>query len=1190
VAASPKFGLEFIGDIPWGTHLCLFYDTKEDLTDILVPFFSEGLNSNEACFWVTSEPLKQDDARKALAKAVPDLDQFIDGGQLSILPFTDWRMKDGGFDADRVLQGWLEKETEALERGFEGLRLAGNTFWIERNLWDEFTEYEAAVNDVFTEHRIIALCPYSFKRCTASDVADVMRNHTSTIIKKGERWSVVEDAAYRKQAEAALLREHEQARASSLYARTLIEASLDPLVTISADGKITDVNKATEEVTGYKRDELIGSDFSTYFTEPEEARKGYQKVFAGGFVRDYPLAIRHKSGTVIDVLYHATVYQNEAGDVQGVFAAARDITDRKRAEEQLRAASLYARSLIEASLDPLVTINPDGKITDVNKATEDVTGFSRSELIESDFCDYFTEPEKARAGYKKVFADGFVRDYPLVIRHKFGTVTDVLYNATVYRDKDGEVQGVFAAARDVTDLKRVQEELQRYSDHLEDLVEERAAAEQTARTRAHQQQMLSRIITAGNEAYSLESACAAMLDAAMELINFTGGALFLLDEAAGVTEQQYARGFNDEVLEVGRRIPLTTSFYAQVYEGTPKFFNDYSTEGTEQFRVLLPDIRILALIPLVSERRVIGHYVLASARESPFTDEEQALLIAIGQQAGSVFARLQAEAEARTQAEHSVLLNKIIQHGNTTTDTLDFLQYVVDVLIADLRYDAADVRLLRENDDIAELVAATGQPAEFKEQYRYMSVDDALIRDVYRGEPYFPSDYNQTLLAVAETAQVASIGVVPLVVRKKVIGDIGVATKTYRSFSLDEQALLVAIGQQTGTVVARLQAEQEIRVHSEHLEDLVVKRTAQLATSEEYFRTLFEASSVAQLRYDVDGRVIRINKAAEKLLGVRSVEDFKHFTILTSPNVSENGKAQIRAGQPIRYEQTNDFSAMREGGYYYTTRSDVAYLDVHLLPLLSASGTVEGYLSQIVDITERKKAEAALKDAERLAGIGETAAMIGHDLRNPLQGLQYIVDLQKLRFEKVPPEKRSAEDWHKEAELFNKISEQVYYMDKIVGDLQDFARPIDPERETVPVDKLIGDVLQSLPRSDGKVEINADLPDLTIKVEPHLMHRVFSNLILNAIQAMPDGGVISITASLADGSVAISVRDTGVGIPDEMRDKLFSPLMTGKAKGTGLGLAVVKRIVDAHSGTITFESEKGKGTTFTVTLPAPIAG
>ncbi len=373
---------------------------------------------------------------------------------------------------------------------------------------------------------------------------------------------------------------------TSLYARSLIEASLDPLVTISAEGKITDVNRATESATGRGRTELVGTDFSEYFTEPDKARAGYRQVFAQGSVTDYPLALRHRDGHVTDVLYNASVYRDEAGEVLGMFAAARDITERKRAEaarlqlaaivessndaiigktldgvivswnkgaeeiygyaaeevignpitmlalparhaevreflekvrkgervvnheservrkdgaliqvsltlspikdasgnvvgistiarditerkvmeEKLRRASVYHRSLIEASLDPLVTISAEGKITDINRATEQVTGRKRAELTGTDFSDYFTEPDKARAGYQQVFAQGHVTDYPLAIRHRDGHVIDVLYNASVYRDEQGEVLGVFAAARDITERKHAEEQLRR-SEH-----------------------------------------------------------------------------------------------------------------------------------------------------------------------------------------------------------------------------------------------------------------------------------------------------------------------------------------------------------------------------------------------------------------------------------------------------------------------------------------------------------------------------------------------------------------------------------------------------------------------------------------------------------------------------------------------------------------------------------------------------
>jgi PAS domain S-box-containing protein len=205
------------------------------------------------------------------------------------------------------------------------------------------------------------------------------------------------------------------------------------------------------------------------------AEAGYQKVLAEGLVQDYPLTIRHVSGRTTDVLYNAAVYRNEAGHVQGVFAAARDVTELKGIEEKLRATSLYARSLLEASLDPLVTISPEGKITDVNRATELVTGVERERLIGSSFSEYFTEPPMAEAGYQKVLAEGLVQDYPLTIRHVSGRTTDVLYNAVVYRNEAGRVQGVFAAARDITERKQAEAELARYRDHLEELVRVRTA-------------------------------------------------------------------------------------------------------------------------------------------------------------------------------------------------------------------------------------------------------------------------------------------------------------------------------------------------------------------------------------------------------------------------------------------------------------------------------------------------------------------------------------------------------------------------------------------------------------------------------------------------------------------------------------------------------------------------------------------
>jgi len=146
---------------------------------------------------------------------------------------------------------------------------------------------------------------------------------------------------------------------------------------------------------------------------------------------------------------------------------------RRQTEEALHIASAYNRGLIEASLDPLVTIGPDGKITDANSATEIITGLTRGRLIGTDFANYFTDPNRARMGYERVFRDGFVHDYELELKDKNGRTTPVLYNASVYRDDKGSVVGVFAAARDITERKKAEEELRGYSEHLEEIVEER---------------------------------------------------------------------------------------------------------------------------------------------------------------------------------------------------------------------------------------------------------------------------------------------------------------------------------------------------------------------------------------------------------------------------------------------------------------------------------------------------------------------------------------------------------------------------------------------------------------------------------------------------------------------------------------------------------------------------------------------
>ncbi|MFA6603955.1 MAG: PAS domain S-box protein [Patescibacteria group bacterium] len=294
-----------------------------------------------------------------------------------------------------------------------------------------------------------------FKEGAVIDYPLTIRQKTGKVIDVFFNASVYKDEAGNVLGVSAVARDVTASKQALFYARSVIEAGLDPMVTVSPDGKITDVNEAKVSITGVPREKLIGSDFASYFTDPAEALQGHQQVFREGFIREYPLVLRHVSGRLTDVLYNASVYKDDKGNVFGAIAALRDITDRKKVEEKLHETSAYARSLIEASLDPLFIISPDGKITGVNLATEGVTGVTREWLIDSDFSTYFTEPSKARDSYRKVLKQGQVRDYPLSIHNASGTITDVSFNASVYKDALGVVRGIFATARDVTETKKL---------------------------------------------------------------------------------------------------------------------------------------------------------------------------------------------------------------------------------------------------------------------------------------------------------------------------------------------------------------------------------------------------------------------------------------------------------------------------------------------------------------------------------------------------------------------------------------------------------------------------------------------------------------------------------------------------------------------------------------------------------------
>ncbi len=374
------------------------------------------------------------------------------------------------------------------------------------------------------------------------------------------------------------------------------------------------------------------------------------------------------------------------------------------------------------------------------------------------------------------------------------------------------------------------------------------------------------------------------------------------------------------------------------------------------------------------------------------------------------------------------------------------------------------------------------------------------------------------------------------------------------------------------------------------------KAEQQLLFSEKKYRRLYETTQDGIMARDLHGKMIDCNHAYAKMLGY-SKKELRYIDAqqLIPEKWREQRKKIVKkvllTGHSIVFER----EYKRKDGMVFPA-------SVRTWRLTDGKGKVVGLWSIVRDISEQKqlqkdlKAHAdflekivkdrtkQLKDSERLAAIGQTAGMVGHDLRNPLQTVTGELYLANNAVDSLP----ESEEKSSLQESLQVIEEQAVYMDKIVSDLQAFVQPVRIDKTPINLKELVTNVISSVAIPDNiaaKTLIKNGFPQ--IKVDPHLLKRVLINLITNSVQAMPDGGRLTLTGRVNPKcEVTISVIDSGVGIPEVLRDKIFTPLFTTKPRGQGFGLAVCKRVIEAHGGNISFESKVGKGAKFTIKLPA----
>jgi PAS domain S-box-containing protein len=1003
----------------------------------------------------------------------------------------------------------------------------------------------------------------------------------------------------------------QEVREQQAYNRGLIESNIDALMTTDPLGIITDVNRQMCAITGRGRDELIGTPFKNYFTDAQRAEDGIRKVLSEGRVTNYELTIRAADGKETVVSYNATTFKSEDGRLKGVFAAARDITDQKRLEEQLREQQGYNRGLIESSVDAMLTVGPDLTITDVNEQMVRLSGYSREQLVGAAFQDYFTEPERAAAGVRQTLSAGFVTNYELTLRSRHRREILVSFNASVFKDTAGSIRGIFAVARDITEQRRLEEQLRESQHYNRGLIESSVDAlvtvdpdltitdvnEQMIQLTGYTRDEL--IGSAFKEYFTEPDRAAAGVRQTLAAGSVTNYELVLKSKSGKRTIVSFNAGtFRDTtgrvagILAAARDITQQKRLQEELRDQ-----QNYNRSLIEASVDALMTVDPGGIITDVNDQtaRLYGYnrkHLVGSAFVDYFTEPQQARAGVKKTFDDGVVTNYELVVRAKTGRKIPVSFNAAVfrDSGGAVQGILAAARDITQQkrIEQELREQQTYTRSLIESN--IDALMTTDPLGIITDVNRQMCEITGRSREELIGTPF--KDY------FTDTKR-AEDGI------RKVITEDQVTNYELTIRAKDGKETVVSYNATTfkgadGRLRGVFAAARDI-TEQKALEGQITRQYAELSDTTTFLNNILESSTeYSIIAKDLTGNILAWNEGARRTYGYTAEETIgkRNSRILHTPEDLASGRVDAALATALgtgKFE--GEFQRVRKVGEQFTAQ-------VAITLRRDAAGNPLGFLLISKDITEQKTLEEQLRrkneelveqyrrvqEANRLKS--EFLANMSHELRTPLNGIIGFAEL--MHDGKVGPV--SAD--HKE--YLGDILTSSRHLLQLINDVLDLSKvesgKMEFRPEPVDMAKVVGevsDIVRTL-AAQKRISITAEIdPEVKYVVgDAGKLKQILYNYLSNALKFSHDGGRVTVRVK-ADGEdhYRLEVEDSGIGIPPEDLKRLFVEFQqldastAKKYQGTGLGLALTRRIAEAQGGSVGVTSTLAKGSVFFAVLP-----